>query len=170
MSSRSPHVRHVRSRDGTEIGFFTSGDADAYSGEREAEDVAAIVDAIADAEGADVAVWGSSGGASMALAAVQSTTRIGRLILFEPPGPALAAQLPAGLADQLDALLADGDREGVLISAYRSTAESVAAALPDASLVVLDGQGHAAELFASELVVGHVLDFLGRRTVTPRPE
>ncbi len=261
-------LTRVASRDGTEIGYFSSGsgpplllvhgalgdhsrwdglrpllephvtmhamdrrgrgassDAESYSGEREAEDVAAVVESIARASGTKVAVWGSSGGASMALAAAQLTNEIGRLVLFEPPGPAQGS-LMARLADELDALLAAGDREGVLVTAYRAglelsdeqieqlrsapawpnrlaaahtvprelrtsadllfeharntaaptlvivggataeafrtTADSVIAALPDASLIEIDGQGHGAELGAAELVVGHVLQFLGR--------
>jgi pimeloyl-ACP methyl ester carboxylesterase len=42
----------------------------------------------------------------------------------------------------------------------RTDAPTVAAALPDARTVVMDGQGHLADVLAPEVVAGHVLAFL----------
>lgn len=44
--------------------------------------------------------------------------------------------------------------------AFRASAEKVASTLPNATLVVLPGQGHGAELFAPELVAEQLLAFL----------
>jgi pimeloyl-ACP methyl ester carboxylesterase len=266
---QKPALSRVRSRDGTEIAYFSSGkgpslvlvhgllgdhtrwdalrpflephvtvhamdrrgrgasgDAPAYAFERECEDVAAVVDTVAAASGTATSVLGSSGGALYAIGATASTPNIRRLALFEPPPTDMAQLLPSGLLERLDALLAEGDRDGLLAAAYRqivglsgeeidhlrsqlawpnriaaahtvprelrlapnasfsveqaktitipalvlvggetprpyqANARAVAAALPDARLAVLDGQGHGAEMFAPELVAERLLAFL----------
>jgi pimeloyl-ACP methyl ester carboxylesterase len=43
---------------------------------------------------------------------------------------------------------------------FRSSAESVAAAVPDARVTLIEGQGHAAEMFAPEAVADALLAFL----------
>jgi pimeloyl-ACP methyl ester carboxylesterase len=94
-------------------GRGASGDADAYGFEREFEDVAAVVDAVAAATGSPVDVYGHSGGASFALGAASLTTRLRRLVLYEPaldPGNLL----PDGLLERIDALLAAGDPDAVV--------------------------------------------------------
>ena len=94
-------------------GRGASGDHDRYDAEREFEDVAAIVDALAAHHGAAVDVYGHSGGASFALGAASLTASVGRLVLYEPavdPG----ALLPRGFLGRLEALLADGDHDGVV--------------------------------------------------------
>ena len=48
--------------------------------------------------------------------------------------------------------------------AWRPEAETVAAALPDARIVVLQGQGHGADLFAPERVVEALLTFLRQQS------
>jgi pimeloyl-ACP methyl ester carboxylesterase len=262
-------LAHATSRDGTEIGYFTtgqgaplllvhgllgdhtrwsalcphlephvtvhaldrrgrgaSGDHPVYDIAREAEDVAAAVDAVAETAGENVAVLGSSGGASYALAAAGLTRNIGRLVLFEPPARPVLDLLSDEYLDRLDALLAAGEREAILETAYRAvvglsdaeiehlraqpewpnrvaaahtvprelrvspdrvfdpeqaatvtaptlvmvggatpepfrtSAEVVAAALPNAQVAVLAGQHHAAEIFAPEVVGDAVLAFL----------
>ena len=207
-------------------GRGASGDHPEYDPAREFEDVAAVVDAVADGAGAPVAVLGSSVGASFAVGAARLTGNIGRLVLFEPPAGPLAKLKPPGLQERLDALLAAGDREGILVAAYREiaglsdaqidqlraqpewpnrlaaahtvprelatpfeqlldpqqgedvvvpalvlvgsetseafkdSAQVVAAALPDARVVTLEGQAHAAEMFALQVVAEAVFDFL----------
>ncbi len=101
-------------------GRGASGDGAEYAVEREFEDVAAVVDAVADASGTKVDVLGSSGGAAYAVAAAAATTSIRRLVLFEPPAAPALELLPAELRERLAALLAEGDREGVLVTAYRA--------------------------------------------------
>jgi pimeloyl-ACP methyl ester carboxylesterase len=207
-------------------GRGASGDGPDYAVERELEDVAAVVDAVAEASGALVDVLGSSGGAALSLGAAALTPGIRRLVLFEPPAGEVLRLLPPGLLERLDALLAAGDREGVLVEAYRAVArlsdaeidelrslpswpnrlaaahtvprelrvpaervldreqarevdvpalvlvggetaapfrtdaEAVADALPNARVAVLEGQAHGAEMFAPELVASHVVAFL----------
>ena len=218
-----PHVTvHAMDRRGR----GASGDAPQYVFARECEDVAAVVDAVVEASGTATDLLGSSGGALYSIGAAGRTRNIRRLVLFEPPPTAIAQLLPSGLLARLEALLADGDREGILVEAYRAivglsdeeidhlraqpawpnriaaahtvprelrfvpdkdfsvehasaitltalvlvggetshpyrdNAQAVAAALPNAALAVLDGQGHGAEMFAPELVAGRVLAFL----------
>ncbi len=88
-----------------------SGDAAAYAIEREFEDVAAAVDAI----GGSVHLFGHSYGAVCALEASLLTGRIDRLILYEPPIPASDTRADDNkVLEDMQALLAAGDREGVL--------------------------------------------------------
>lgn len=53
-------------------------------------------------------------------------------------------------------VLVGGDTSDV----FQASAETVAKTMPDARITVIDGQAHGAELFAPELVAGHVLAFL----------
>jgi pimeloyl-ACP methyl ester carboxylesterase len=46
---------------------------------------------------------------------------------------------------------------------FHDDARAVADALPDARIVVLDGQRHVADAVAPELVAGHLLAFLRQR-------
>jgi len=203
-----------------------SGEAPHYEPSREVEDVVAVVEAVAEASGTGVDVYGSSSGGIYALAAAAQTTSIRRLVLFEAPVGAGPELKPPGLQEELDALLDAGDREGVLVAAYRRLvglsdaeiehlrgqpawpnrlaaahtvprelrtaprevfdlaraanievptlvlvasespelfqvcAQNVVDAMPDARAVVLDGQGHGAEMFAAKEVVEQVLAFL----------
>jgi pimeloyl-ACP methyl ester carboxylesterase len=207
-------------------GRGASGDAPEYAVEREFEDVAAVVDAVAGAAGAPVAVYGHSGGASFALGAAALSSNVGRLVLYEPAVNTVDL-LPPGLLERFDALLAAGEPEAVVetfcrevlhmtdeqVVAYRQQpswparvaasytlprelripperlfdaeraaavtvptlllegSESpdgfkaaigdVAAALSDARVAVLDGQGHTADVLAPELVAERLFAFLG---------
>jgi pimeloyl-ACP methyl ester carboxylesterase len=207
-------------------GRAASGDAPEYAFEREFEDVAAVVDAVAEGTGTSVDVIGSFGGAIYSLGAAALSSNIRRLVLFEPTSAEVARLLPSELPERLDALLAKGDHEGVLVESYRAivglsaeeidhvrsqsawpnrvaaahtvprelraaldrafsaaraqnitlpvlvlvgsdtprpyrdSAEAMAAVLPNAKLVTLDGQGHGAEMFAPEAVAEPVVTFL----------
>jgi pimeloyl-ACP methyl ester carboxylesterase len=92
-----------------------SGDGPAYELHREAEDVAAVVDAI----GEPVHVLGHSYGALAAIEAARLTPNIHRLILYE--GVPLRGEAHGGaeLDERFAALLEAGDHEGVLITMYR---------------------------------------------------
>lgn len=221
-----PHVTvHAMDRRGR----GGSGDAPAYDLAREYEDVAAVVDAVAAASGAPVDLYGHSHGGIVAFGAATLTPNIGRLVLYEGwpvPNPGVYA-LPPGLEERMEALLAAGDRDGVVEAIFRAiellsdadmaafkaapswpgrvaaahtitrevraettarldpelasriTApvllltgqhssdpakadiEAVAAALPDARIVVLEGQGHVADALIPEVFADHVLAFLG---------
>jgi len=91
-------------------GRGSSGDADPYGLEREFEDVAAVVESI----GEPVVLLGHSYGALCALEAALLVASIDTLVLYEPPLALDGFELPPGLVGRLDALLAEGDRDGVI--------------------------------------------------------
>jgi pimeloyl-ACP methyl ester carboxylesterase len=220
-----PHVTvHAMDRRGR----GASGDGPEYDLAREYEDVAAVVDAAAEASGAPVDLYGHSHGGIVAFGAATLTSKIGKLVLYEGwpvPDPEVYA-LPPGLQDRLDALLAAGDRDGVVETLFRelelmsdedmqafkaapswpgrvaaahtigrevraeTTArldpelasrisvpvllvtgehgadpakadiEAVAAALPDARIVVIEGQEHVADVLVPEVFAQQLLAFL----------
>jgi pimeloyl-ACP methyl ester carboxylesterase len=220
-----PHVTvHAIDRRGR----GASTDAPDYDLAREYEDVAAVVDAVADASGTPVDLYGHSHGGIVAFGAATLTSKIGKLVLYEGwpvPNPEVYA-LPPGLEDRMDALLAAGDRDAVVETLFRelelmsdedmqafktapswpgrvaaadtitrevraeggarldpelagritapvllltgehssdpskADIEAVAAALPDARIVVLEGQEHVADVLDPEVFASHLLVFL----------
>jgi pimeloyl-ACP methyl ester carboxylesterase len=62
-----------------------SGDGPDYAIEREYEDVAAVLDAVAERDGEPATLVGHSYGGLVALGAVGLTSAVGRLVLYEPP-------------------------------------------------------------------------------------
>lgn len=211
-------------------GRGASGDAAAYEMAREFEDVAAVVDAVAEASGSAVDVYGHSFGAACALGGATLTSHVRRLVVYEPPvGPATDAY-PPGTLERMDALLARGEREAVVEIVFREALgmsdeafdafrnqpswparvaaahtipresrvelagafdaglaahisipvllvtgehspdflkadiETLAAGLPNARILVLEGQEHVADVLAPEAFAGQLLAFLhGRR-------
>jgi pimeloyl-ACP methyl ester carboxylesterase len=209
-------------------GRGASGDGPAYSLAREFEDVAAVVDAVAEACGSAVDLYAHSFGGLCAFGGAALTASLGRLVLYEgwPPVEPGAHRLPPGLGERLEALLAARDHDAVvetmfrefvlcprprwplsgpsrpgparvaaapaLVRELRANAEAaldpgqaaritvptllltgsdsrdpfaadtraVAAALPDARVVVMEGQQHVADILAPEVVAGHLLAFL----------
>lgn len=96
-------------------GRGASGDAPRYALEREYEDVAAVIDAVAESSGSTVNVYGHSSGGACAFGAATLTSNIRRLVLYEgwlsfDPAPIV----PASLIERLEVLLAAGDRERML--------------------------------------------------------
>src|SRR5262249_48955446 len=82
-----------------------------YALEREFEDVEAIANCI----GRPVNVLGHSLGAICVLEAARRIRELHQLILYEPPIPVEGMTAhPEGIIERLEALLAAGDREGVL--------------------------------------------------------
>jgi pimeloyl-ACP methyl ester carboxylesterase len=220
-----PHVTvHAIDRRGR----GASTDAPDYGLAREYEDVAAVVDAVADASGTPVDLYGHSHGGIVAFGAATRMSRIRKLVLYEGwpvPNPDVYA-LPPGLEERLDALLAEGYRDAVVETLFRELElmsdedmqafkaapswpgrvaaadtitrevraetgarldpelagritvpvllltganssdaskagiEAVAAALPDARIVVLEGQEHVADVLVPEVFAEHVLAFL----------
>jgi pimeloyl-ACP methyl ester carboxylesterase len=209
-------------------GRGASGDAPAYALAREFEDVAAVVDAVAEASGSTVDMLGHSHGGICAFGATALTSNIGKLVLYEGwpvPNPEAFA-LPAGVEERMDALLGEGKREAALELMFREVVqmpeeefavyralpawqariaaahtitrevraevgavldpaeaasmtvptlllvggdspdflradyETVAAALPDAQVIILDGQQHIAIDLIPEAFARHVLGFL----------
>ncbi len=93
-----------------------SGDTPPYALKHEFEDIAALVNCI----GKPVAVLGHSFGGLCTLEAALLTSRIHKLILYEPPIPVAGTNSqPDGLIERLEALLAAGDREGGLTAFVR---------------------------------------------------
>lgn len=89
-----------------------SGDTDHYALEREVEDVLAVLDAI----GEPAHLLGHSYGGIVALEAASRATDLRSLILYEPPFSVGMDGVPPDLGDRLEALLATGDREAVLVT------------------------------------------------------
>ena len=223
-----PHATvHVMDRRGR----GESGDAPEYHLEREFEDVAAVVDAIAASSSAKVDVYGHSYGGECAFGAALLTSNVRSLVLYEGWPPVLPEKLkfPTGVEERLDALVASGEREAALELFWREVVkvteediravraqptwasrlatvhtitrefraffndtfdperaaritvpvlllagtdtpeelrddpETVAAALPDARIVTLEGQQHIADVLAPELFAERVLEFLRQR-------
>jgi pimeloyl-ACP methyl ester carboxylesterase len=101
-------------------GRGASGDAPVYDLAREFGDVAAVVDAVAEASGSAVDLYGHSYGAMCAFGAATLTANLRRLVLYEgwPPVRPEAYEFP-GVDRRLRALLAEGDREAVVETMLR---------------------------------------------------
>jgi pimeloyl-ACP methyl ester carboxylesterase len=104
-------------------GRGASGDTLPYAIEREEEDVAAVVDALADEVGGRVDVVGHSYGGRAALGAGLRTTNLRRLVVYEgAPAPAGWRFEADDLLAELEALVASGDLEAVLETFMRRVA------------------------------------------------
>lgn len=100
-------------------GRGASGDDGPYAIEREFEDVAAVVDAIAGRTGQPVSVWGHSYGADCAMGAATRTQHLARLVLYEPGlGFTCSKDVRDAIATVDDAVAA-GDLQGALLTALR---------------------------------------------------
>ncbi|HET8788656.1 MAG TPA: alpha/beta fold hydrolase [Actinomycetes bacterium] len=93
-------------------GFGASGDAAGYALEREFEDVAAVVEAVAARTGGPVALWGHSYGAGCAMGGAALTGAVHHLVLYEP---GLGIPYPAGSIEEVEAALAADDAETALL-------------------------------------------------------
>jgi len=112
-------------------GRGSSGDGADYSIEREFEDLAAVVDAIAADSGRRVDVVGHSYGGRIGLGAALLTSSIRRLVVYEgapPAGGDRGYQDDGTLAD-IEALVAAGDRDEALATFMRDIVR-----MPDAAL------------------------------------
>ena len=96
-------------------GRGSSGDSAAYELQREAEDVAAVVEAI----GEPLILLGHSYGALCAVEAALLTPNLRRLILYEGVPLSGADNYLPGVIERLEALLEAGDVEGLLIAMMR---------------------------------------------------
>ena len=85
-----------------------SGDAPAYSVDREVEDLGALVDAA----GGSAHVFGMSSGGVLALRAAAAGVPIGRAVVYQPPFTVDGSGHlpPLGFAERLDELVASGRR------------------------------------------------------------
>jgi pimeloyl-ACP methyl ester carboxylesterase len=105
-----------------------SGDSDGYALDREVDDLAAVCAAAAP----PVDVFAHSFGAIVALEAARRGG-LRRLVLYEPPVGVPAG--PPGTLDRLRALLASGDREGVVALTFTAVI-----GVPEAALARLRAQ------------------------------
>lgn len=99
-------------------GSGSSGDSEEFAIEREFEDVAAVVEAVATRTGGPVALWGHSYGANVAMGAAALATAVVRLILYEP---SFGLAYPPGSIEAIDAALRTGDRRGAVRAALVDT-------------------------------------------------
>jgi pimeloyl-ACP methyl ester carboxylesterase len=101
-------------------GFGASGDAPRYAIERDFEDVAAVVEAVAARTGGPVALWGHSYGANCAMGGAALTGAVHHLVLYEP---SLGLPYPPGVIEGIEAALAAGDREGAIVAVLADVLE-----------------------------------------------
>ena len=94
-------------------GFGASGDTADYSIERDFDDVAAVVDAVAARTGGPVALWGHSYGANCAMGGATLTGNVHHLVLYEP---SLGLPYPPGSIERIEAALARGDHDAAIVA------------------------------------------------------
>jgi pimeloyl-ACP methyl ester carboxylesterase len=94
-------------------GFGASGDTPDYSVERDFDDVAAVVDAVAARTGGPVTLWGHSYGANCAMGGAARSDNVDRLVLYEP---SLGIPYPNGSIARVEAALARGDHEAAIVA------------------------------------------------------
>ena len=99
-------------------GSGASGDTAPYAIEREFEDVAAVVDAVAARTAGPVALWGHSYGCNPAMGGAALTPNVRHLILYEP---SFGLTYPPGSVDAIESAVANGDRESAIRSAFVDT-------------------------------------------------
>ena len=128
-----------------------SGDTEPYALEREYEDVAAVVNAA----GPQVNLLGHSYGALLAMEAALRTPRLRKLVLYEPgfPVEGIAMYAP-GTTERFQALLEQGDREGLLVAVFRDLV-----GVPEKDIVLLRAEpGWQGRLAAAHTVVREMAD------------
>ncbi len=101
-------------------GRGASSDHPEYSIEREFEDVASVVDAVAGLAGQAVALWGHSFGADVALGASSLTSNLDTLVLYEP---GLGMPQPSGSVEAVEEALAAGDLEAAAVALMEKVVE-----------------------------------------------
>ena len=94
-------------------GFGASGDAPSYAIQRDFEDVAAVVDAVAARAGGPVALFGHSYGANCAMGGAALTNNVDHLVLYEP---SLGLRYPAGSIQAVEDAVAAGDMEAAIVA------------------------------------------------------
>lgn len=94
-------------------GRGASTDHDDYSIEREFEDIAAVVDTVADRMRERVVIWGHSYGADCAMGVAPLTPHVSRQVFYEP---GLGMAYPEGSVDAVEAALAADDEEAAAVA------------------------------------------------------
>jgi pimeloyl-ACP methyl ester carboxylesterase len=98
-------------------GCGASGDRPEYALEREFEDVAAVVEAVAKYAGEPVVLWGHSYGANCAMGGAARTPHVSHLVLYEP---SLGIAYPPGSIEAVERELDAGDHEAAIVSVLRT--------------------------------------------------
>lgn len=93
----------------------STDDAEDYDILREAEDVAAVVDAI----GRPVDIVGHSYGAVCTLEAALLTDGVRKMVLYEPPIPTGVSMYPPDVPDRMQAMIDDNELEAALELFFR---------------------------------------------------
>lgn len=101
-------------------GFGVSGDGVDYAIEQEYEDVAAVVDAVAEQSGAPVALFGHSYGANCALGGAVVSGTVSQLVVFEP---SFGLRYPSGCIETIEAAIDRGDRDAAIVAVMSSVLE-----------------------------------------------
>lgn len=96
-------------------GFGASSDAPGYAIERDFEDVAAVVDAVAARTGGPIALFGHSYGASCAMGAATLTSNVHRLVLYEP---SFGISYPPGSIEAVERAVAAGDLDRAVVTMF----------------------------------------------------
>jgi pimeloyl-ACP methyl ester carboxylesterase len=114
-----------------------SGDHPDYALTREFEDVAAVVDWVAETTGSAVDVYGHSYGGLCVFGAATLTSNIRRLVLYEgwPAVDPDRYALPRDVEERLEALLAEGNPEAVVETTLRDIVHA-----PEHEITALRGQ------------------------------
>jgi pimeloyl-ACP methyl ester carboxylesterase len=94
-------------------GFGASGDTPRYHIERDFDDVAAVVDAVAARTGGPVALWGHSYGANCAMGGAARSDNVHHLVLYEP---SLGLPYPPGSIHTIEEALARGDHDAAIVA------------------------------------------------------
>jgi pimeloyl-ACP methyl ester carboxylesterase len=101
-------------------GFGASPDTDGYALDREFDDVAEVVDAVAARVGGPVTLWGHSFGASCALGGASRTTNVSHVVLYEP---SLGLAYPEGCIAKLQDLVDRGEYEAAIVRLFTDVLE-----------------------------------------------
>lgn len=99
-------------------GSGASGDTAPYAIEREFDDVAAVVDAVAARTGRPVGLWGHSYGCNPAMGGAALTGNVHRLVLYEP---SFGLAHAPGAIEAIEAAVAAGDGEAAVRAALVDT-------------------------------------------------
>ena len=99
-------------------GSGASSDTAPYAIEREFEDVAAVVDAVAARTGGPVALWGHSFGCNPAIGGAALTGNVHHLVLYEP---SFGLRYPPGAIEAIVRAVAAGDPERAVRAAFVDT-------------------------------------------------
>lgn len=117
-----PLVKELRTNLTTDAmdrrGSGASGDTAPYAIEREFEDVAAVVDAVAARTGGLVTLWGHSYGCNPAIGGAALTANVGHLVFYEP---SFGLTYPPGAIDAIEQAVAAGDFERAIRAAFVDT-------------------------------------------------